>query len=290
MPQPGLRVVVVSSRPSVAAGLQRQLHSSPIAVVAAPESDAFRHAKEYCIAAFVVDASEPRPELVGTVARLHRSNRGIPIIVLCQVRQEMGCFIASTIQAGATGIAIQELDELAGIVDRAICRSVVSQHADALCCSVRQFAPLILCIPLTTFFEGATEGRNVNDVARILGVDRRTLAQRFAAANWPSPGFVFSWFKLMLAIRLFDHSSMSVSEVAGRLGYSSAPRLRELSRRMAHLSLAEARAIGSEALFEVFRTRMSRFSLHDESRSPLVPLSGNLAEPMIKPVSRFTIA
>jgi AraC-like DNA-binding protein len=88
---------------------------------------------------------------------------------------------------------------------------------------------------------------SADDLARFLGVHRKTLAQRCRAAGLPLPGALTAWIRLLQAGALLDVPGRRVDDVAQALGYRKASVLRNALKRYTGRRATELRANGALA-------------------------------------------
>jgi AraC-like DNA-binding protein len=88
---------------------------------------------------------------------------------------------------------------------------------------------------------------SADDLARFLGVHRKTLAQRCRAAGLPLPGALTAWMRLLQAGALLDVPGRRVDDVAEALGYRKASVLRNALKRYTGRRATDLRAKGALA-------------------------------------------
>jgi AraC-like DNA-binding protein len=88
---------------------------------------------------------------------------------------------------------------------------------------------------------------SADDLARFLGVHRKTLAQRCRVAGLPLPGALTAWIRLLQAGALLDVPGRRVDDVAEALGYRKASVLRNALKRYTGQRAMELRARGALA-------------------------------------------
>ena len=86
---------------------------------------------------------------------------------------------------------------------------------------------------------------SADDLARFLGVHRKTLAQRCRASGLPLPGALTAWLRLLQAGALLDVPGRRVDDVAEALGYRKASVLRNALKRYTGQRATELRAGGA---------------------------------------------
>jgi AraC-like DNA-binding protein len=115
------------------------------------------------------------------------------------------------------------------IFDRALPRSL-SARARTLLRAVAEVAAL---------------GGHVPELARVLGIDERTVPRWCASAGVPHARRLFSWIRLLLAADLLDDPRRSIESVARASGYSSAASLKSTTKQFTALSPSELRERGA---------------------------------------------
>jgi AraC-like DNA-binding protein len=97
----------------------------------------------------------------------------------------------------------------------------------------------------------------VADAARVLGVNRKTLAARCQSSGAPSPRVLVTWCRLIIAVeRLIEHR-WSAERVARALGFSSGSTLTGLLKRHTGLTRPVLRERGSGIVVEMLVQRLA---------------------------------
>jgi AraC-like DNA-binding protein len=103
-------------------------------------------------------------------------------------------------------------------------------------------------LPLLRYcLEHATDAPRVDDMARALGVHRRTLVNRMRYAMLPPPSELWAWARLLLAARHLESPGRSVDWVATTIGYPSANALRNALKKYTGLVPSDLRHDGGFA-------------------------------------------
>ena len=95
--------------------------------------------------------------------------------------------------------------------------------------------------------EVVTAGGVARDLARTLGVSRRTLVRWVEQAQLPPPRRLLAWMRILLAAELLDDPGRTVIGVARACGYSSDPGLRRVLTRFVGASPTKLRRRGAFA-------------------------------------------
>jgi transcriptional regulator GlxA family with amidase domain len=89
--------------------------------------------------------------------------------------------------------------------------------------------------------ERLPEGFSLDEAARAVGASKRTLARRMESVLGRSPLAYFQTLRIERAVHLLKTSSLSVDDVAARVGYAEGATLRALLRRRLHMGVRELR-------------------------------------------------
>lgn len=98
---------------------------------------------------------------------------------------------------------------------------------------------------------------SVDDLARFLGVHRKTLGLRCRMAGLPSPAALTAWLRLLHAAALLDVPGRRVEDVAEALGYRKGNVLRNALKRYTGRRATELRSEEGGALAQVLAAFLS---------------------------------
>lgn len=93
--------------------------------------------------------------------------------------------------------------------------------------------------------EVVSAGRVSSDLARALGLSRRTLLRWTDRAELPPPRRLLAWIRILLAASLLDDAGRRVVDVATACGYSADPGLRRVTTNFLGQSPASLRHRGA---------------------------------------------
>jgi AraC-like DNA-binding protein len=100
-------------------------------------------------------------------------------------------------------------------------------------------------LPIVMFIlDEARASLSVSEIARALGMSRRTLLRRLQRDRLPAPRSLIGWCRLILAARLMEDAGRTIESVALTLDFPSAASLRNMLWRYAHLRPTEIRGDG----------------------------------------------
>jgi AraC-like DNA-binding protein len=185
--------------------------------------------------------SSGRPT-AGLVRQITRLFPGLPVVGYCSLRPEDSQNIVALSSAGVHELAFKEHDAhgtlLHGVfasAARTCAGDLVMQHLDArLPPRVRPLVEYCLMNP--------QQAHSVDQVARALAIDRKTLLTHCRAAGFPPPGAVVAWCLILLATALLASPGITVGSVAMELNFPSATALRNMVKRYTRLRPADLRA------------------------------------------------
>ena len=104
---------------------------------------------------------------------------------------------------------------------------------------------------ITTCLQYGHAEFSVDDLARFLGVHRKTLATRCRMAGLPTPAALTVWLRLMQAATLLDVPGRRVEDVAEALGYRKGNVLRNALKRYTGRRATELRTAEGGALVQL---------------------------------------
>jgi AraC-like DNA-binding protein len=110
---------------------------------------------------------------------------------------------------------------------------------------------------VTTCLQYGHADFSVDDLARFLGVHRKTLGMRCRLAGLPTPAALTGWLRLMHAAALLDVPGRRVEDVAEALGYRKANVLRNALKRYTGRRATDLRTEEGGALAQVLAAFLS---------------------------------
>lgn len=191
------------------------------------------------------DASErPAAPLVADVRHDHPS---VTVVAYCASSAGSSDDIVALIRAGAHALVVRGVDDerhafraaLRGAEQRCTATLVFDRIRDQLPPAV---APLV-----ALYLRADGVPPSVAEAAELLGVHRKTLVNRLAAAGCPTPRALRTWCRLFVASRLLEEPGRTVESIALQLEFDSTTGLRNALKRYTGQGAGAVRAAGGLA-------------------------------------------
>lgn len=205
------------------------------------------------------------------VARVTAGRSCVPVIAYVACPGTPPNDIVDVVRAGASDLIREGFDD-AGVAFRAALRTAVVRAAASLVTrDVAPVAPPSVWPVIAYALAHADRDLTVVELARALGVHRRTVARRLRAVGVPGPRALICWCRLLLAAWMLEGTTRTVESVALALDFASAGALRNAFRRYASLSVSDVRdRDGFRRVSEAFGCRL-RQRRADRARAAAQP-------------------
>jgi AraC-like DNA-binding protein len=201
--------------------------------------------RDQAAAAAMIEPRDAHGEDLGpTIRLLKRGYPSVAVLVYCRVTPAECRALLPLARAGADEVIMRGFDDTAASLRTWL---VAALGTSALAQAVEELRRLLPeeMMPTVEYCLGrASHAPTVEEVAAALGVHRKTLASRSAAAGLPSPRALIAWGRLLVAARMLEDPRRSVEDVARALGFSAAAELRNMFRRYTGLRPLEVRSAG----------------------------------------------
>ncbi|MFI5230368.1 MAG: helix-turn-helix domain-containing protein [Gemmatimonadales bacterium] len=220
-------------------GLASVRVSAPIAELRGRRKD------DRTVAAVLVAPRDPTGASGSVFIReLTTANPTIPVIAICDAGLDHSATIRELAAAGAHELLFPQLD-LTGSSLRSIIAT--ARHECVTAAVLDRVLPLF---PrwLHPFVEQCVAqhetATRVADVARILGVNRKTLFAHCLRHDLPGPAEILSWCRLFMAAYLLEHSQRTIEAIALDLDWASSTALRNMMKRYTGCRASDIRRLG----------------------------------------------
>lgn len=175
--------------------------------------------------------------------QLKRRAPHLTVIMYSQVTAEDAHDIFDAGRQGVDGLIVAERDDapraLLAVIERAEAKSLTS----VLRYSLRGVDEMVTDAVLLAVSR-AHEHLAPQALARLLALPRPVVAQRLAAAGFPSPQRLLTWGRLILAAHLLEDPRRAADRVAASLGFPSGSAFRNVCQRYLHSTPSEIRRRG----------------------------------------------
>lgn len=228
--------------------------------IAATPAELLEALIHHSVGAVLVEPYDAAGATTDSLIRVIRQDYpSLPVLVYCDLTAEHMRVVPVLVRAGADALVLRGIDDMRSAFRRALLKSTSARAAaealTALSAIVPKTAEPLLAYCLTQSDHPLT----VDQVARDLGVHRKTLCNRAVAAGLPTPSSLISWCRLLHAAKLLDDSSRSVERTALILGFGSGTALRNMLRRYTGLRPRELRRCGGHsAVLDLLRNRLTQ--------------------------------
>jgi AraC-like DNA-binding protein len=183
-------------------------------------------------------AGHPAAGLARQVTTLFPS---IPVIGYCSGRSEDSQEIIALASAGVHELIYKQHDDEALLLQTILLRAEQQCAGDLVLHHLGKRLPRRLHPLVEYCLTNPEESHEVRDVARALGVDRKTLVNHCKAEGYPPPSVVIGWCLLLLSAAILAAPGVAADRVALQLNYPSATSLRNMLKRYTGLRPAELR-------------------------------------------------
>lgn len=202
-----------------------------------------------------------------TVRWLREGFPHMPVIAYCTVAQIAAADLLALAQADVSALVVQGIDDAGALLESALEDAGDRALARRAWASVRDDVPAAARPVVELCLASARQAPTVADVARALGVHRKTLGDRLARAGLPTPQAILGWCRLLLAARLMEDPHRPLERIALDLRFPGAASLRNMLRRYTGLSPREVRERGGfELVLASFQDDLRRGRLHLTAR------------------------
>jgi transcriptional regulator GlxA family with amidase domain len=148
------------------------------------------------------------------------------------------------VRAGANELVRSGFDDVGVVLRAALTSAHVSCTAQLVRCEVAQLIPARVSDIVDYCLDNGGHSLNVAQLARALGIDRRTIVRRLTEARLPGPQEMIGWCRVLLAARLLDDPARSIEHIALALDFPSAGAMRNMVHRYTGLRINEVRENG----------------------------------------------
>jgi AraC-like DNA-binding protein len=181
---------------------------------------------------------------MGVIIQLRERYPDIAVLAYCTPAPGASADIVAAARAGVSGVLLRGYDDAGTAVRSAL----ASAQDDSIVRRVlRELEPVLPPAGRPIVEYAVAHGRaplTVAQVASALGVHRKTLASRLAAAGLPEPRVVITWARLCLIAHALEDAGVTVERVAANFDFVNPSALRNLCKRHTGLRASDVRRHG----------------------------------------------
>ena len=178
------------------------------------------------------------------VEMVRAEHAGVVVLAYCRLDARDCREMAAVARAGAHGVLFRGVDDVGAALRSAFARGEETLHFSEVLDTIAAAAPQVPRDALAYCLENASRPITIVELARAIGVNRKTLLNRFARADVPPPSTIVSWCRLLHAARELEDPARTVDDVATRSGFGSGAALRKMFRRYTGRRPAQVRKAG----------------------------------------------
>lgn len=169
--------------------------------------------------------------LIATVRALHEGYPSLAILAYGAMRPGMMAEAVGLLRAGAHDVVIRGHDDEGVVLRTALERAAGRCTAELVLRELAPHIPESVRPAVQACLESPSKVSNVTELARTLGVHRKTLVNRLRVAGLPPPSELIGWCRVLHVSRLLEDPGRGIEEIALRLDFPSATALRNMLRR-----------------------------------------------------------
>ncbi|MGH7710533.1 MAG: helix-turn-helix domain-containing protein [Gemmatimonadaceae bacterium] len=192
----------------------------------------------------------------------------VPVVLYCSLRPENARSVLEFARAGVNDLILRDVDDLRRTLRQALMRAEEHCTAGYVIEQLWTGAPHPVVNLLRACLERGRRALTVRELARELGVSRKTLADWTRAASFPPPEAIISWCRLMVCARLLEDPGRSVTQVAMLADFPSSTSLRNMLRRYTGLRPLEIRENGGlRCVIHAFKRAVEKVGISSTNKA-----------------------
>lgn len=193
----------------------------------------------------------------------------VPVVLYCSLRPENARHVLDFARAGVNDLILRDVDDLRLTLRQALMRAEEHCTAGYVVEQLWDGPPHPVLNLVRACLERGRRALTVRELAKDLGVSRKTLADWTRAAGFPPPEAIISWCRLMVCARLLEDPGRSVTQVAMLADFPSSTSLRNMLRRYTGLRPVEIRENGGlRCVLHAFKRAVEKVGLSSAPKLP----------------------
>jgi AraC-like DNA-binding protein len=179
-----------------------------------------------------------------TVRELRTRLPELVIVGYCRTGHEHSGAIRSLAAAGVHELIFRDIDDRGVALRTVLVSAAHACTADVVLNHLRPLIPQCLHGFVALSLRNPDKAHTVGDVARALGLNRKTLVNYCSRSMVPPPSEILAWCRLLLVAQYLSVTSRTVESIAMQLDFPSDTALRNMMKRYTGLRAQEVRAQG----------------------------------------------
>jgi methylphosphotriester-DNA--protein-cysteine methyltransferase len=197
------------------------------------------------VALVVIDAADARcHSMASAIAALRRGFPSVPVLAYCSVTPGCSPSIVDVVRAGASGLILRGIDDARFAIRAAMRTAGRAEIARRIQAEVALHVPAHVQPLVRYAVTRAADEPSVEDAARSLGVDRKTIFNWMRDVGDVGPREFLNWIRLAIAVGMLEDPGRSAEHVALEAGFSSGTAFRNMLQRYTGLACSEIRSGG----------------------------------------------
>jgi AraC-like DNA-binding protein len=183
--------------------------------------------------------------MMPTIRTLRAKFPSIPVFAYVQLSCEGIHDLVEAAQAGISDALVYGVDDSSFALRRALARATGTAIEERVLTEIRSLVPPSLDEFFNYCVHHTDRPLSVSAVARAIGVHRKTVAHRLAAAGLPTPSVIIGWCRVIQAAGRLEDVGRPVERVAYDLDFPSGSSLRNMLKRYLDLRPIDIRERGA---------------------------------------------
>jgi AraC-like DNA-binding protein len=201
------------------------------------------------------------------IERVRAQRSALPILAICSPSASGSSAVLEAARAGVSGLIFRGVDDSRFVIRQAIrsatqgsvTRRIYERVSPVVAAGLQPF--------LRYAISRASDDPSVDEAAKTLKVDRKTLLNRLQANGEVSPRQFLNWIRLAIAIGLLEDGGYTVHRAALEAGFTSPSSFRNMLKRYTGASCADCRARGT--FDRVLSTFLERLGMRRADPAPI---------------------
>jgi AraC-like DNA-binding protein len=200
------------------------------------------------VAVAVIDASDAAcRSMASPIAAIRYRFPTVPILAYCSVLTAGASSVVDVVRAGATGLILRGIDDerhaMRAAIDSARRGSISQRVQNEVALHLPSQARPFLRYAVTRFGDEPS----VEDAARTIGVDRKTIFNWLRHGGGVGPREFLNWIRLAIAAGMLEDPGRSAEQAALEAGFASGAAFRNMLHRYTGLTCSQIRGTDGSA-------------------------------------------